>query len=266
MLQPRLQGPVKALDSLLGRASFLSAQRSITSQSHFFANTRRPQTSATGPSSILSRTAAPVLLPAFTQVRHASHNAQGRANAGTKNTAGKRLGAKKSAGEYVVPGNIIFRQRGTLWFPGENCGMGRDHTIFALEKGYVKFYKDPERHPDRKYIGITLEKEDTLPYPKNAPTKRRFGMEPWPRVVDNSPEIVKAKGDISTKGMKGVVMREGYMFREANWEIGRAPEIKGVKVRQWKRNDRWTAWRVRAQKILRNAQSKESKKKRKAKK
>ncbi|KAI5285052.1 54S ribosomal protein L2 mitochondrial, partial [Ascosphaera acerosa] len=120
------------------------------------------------------------LAPSYppSSVRHASHNAQGRANAGTKNTAGKRLGAKKSAGQYVVPGNIIFRQRGTQWYPGENCGMGRDHTIFALEKGYVRFYKDPARGgpPDRKYIGVALEKEDRLPYPKNKPTKRRLGM------------------------------------------------------------------------------------------
>lgn len=54
--------------------------------------------------------------------RNASHQAQGRAN-GAKDGPGKRLGAKKSGGQYVVPGNILFRQRGTLWFPGDNCYM-----------------------------------------------------------------------------------------------------------------------------------------------
>jgi ribosomal protein L27 len=54
--------------------------------------------------------------------RHASHQAQGRANKAADG-AGKRLGAKKSGGEYVVPGNILFKQRGTLWFPGDNCSM-----------------------------------------------------------------------------------------------------------------------------------------------
>ena len=54
--------------------------------------------------------------------RHASHQAQGRANKAADG-AGKRLGAKKSGGEFVVPGNIIFKQRGTLWFPGDNCNM-----------------------------------------------------------------------------------------------------------------------------------------------
>jgi large subunit ribosomal protein L27 len=56
--------------------------------------------------------------------RHASHQAQGRANKAADG-AGKRLGAKKSGGEFVVPGNILFKQRGTLWFPGDNCSMVR---------------------------------------------------------------------------------------------------------------------------------------------
>lgn len=54
--------------------------------------------------------------------RAASHQAQGRAN-GAKDGPGKRLGAKKTAGEYVVPGNILYKQRGTLWFPGDGCHM-----------------------------------------------------------------------------------------------------------------------------------------------
>lgn len=54
--------------------------------------------------------------------RYASHATQGRAN-GAKDGAGKRLGAKKTAGEYVIPGNILFKQRGTLWFPGDGCFM-----------------------------------------------------------------------------------------------------------------------------------------------
>lgn len=62
--------------------------------------------------------------PALTHIprRAASHQAQGRAN-GAKDGAGKRLGAKKTGGEYVVPGNILFKQRGTHWFPGDNCFM-----------------------------------------------------------------------------------------------------------------------------------------------
>ena len=52
---------------------------------------------------------------------------------------GRRLGVKKFGGEQVAPGNIILRQRGTQWHPGEGVGMGRDHTIFAEREGVVEF-------------------------------------------------------------------------------------------------------------------------------
>ena len=51
----------------------------------------------------------------------------------------QRLGVKKFGGEAVIPGNIIIRQRGTKWHPGENVGIGRDHTIFAVVEGKVQF-------------------------------------------------------------------------------------------------------------------------------
>lgn len=53
----------------------------------------------------------------------------------------KMLGVKKYSGEYVIPGNIVMRQRGTKYRPGKNMGMGRDFTLFALTKGRVKFDK-----------------------------------------------------------------------------------------------------------------------------
>jgi large subunit ribosomal protein L27 len=51
----------------------------------------------------------------------------------------KRLGVKKYGGEYVIPGNIIVRQRGTKFHPGNNVSMGKDHTIFATIEGFVTF-------------------------------------------------------------------------------------------------------------------------------
>ncbi len=54
---------------------------------------------------------------------------------------GKRLGVKKFGGEVVIPGNIIVRQRGAKYKPGDGVGMGKDHTIFALAKGAVAFGK-----------------------------------------------------------------------------------------------------------------------------
>ena len=56
-----------------------------------------------------------------------------------RDSAGSRLGVKKFGGEKVIPGNIIIRQRGTKVHPGNNVGMGKDHTIFALVEGTVQF-------------------------------------------------------------------------------------------------------------------------------
>ncbi len=56
-----------------------------------------------------------------------------------RDSAGRRLGAKKGDGQFVIPGNIIFRQRGTTIHPGKNVGMGKDHTLYALTQGRVEF-------------------------------------------------------------------------------------------------------------------------------
>jgi|TARA_B110000116_G_C16237913_1_gene316679 large subunit ribosomal protein L27 len=56
-----------------------------------------------------------------------------------RDSAGRRLGVKRYGGQLVIPGNIIVRQRGTKIHPGEHVGMGRDHTIFSVVKGTVKF-------------------------------------------------------------------------------------------------------------------------------
>ena len=58
-----------------------------------------------------------------------------------RDSAGRRLGVKKFGGEIVISGNIIVRQRGTKIHPGDNVGMGKDHSIFSLIKGKVKFKK-----------------------------------------------------------------------------------------------------------------------------
>ena len=56
-------------------------------------------------------------------------------------SAGRRLGIKRYGGQTVIPGNIIARQRGTKWHPGDNVGLGKDHTMFSLVDGVVKFGK-----------------------------------------------------------------------------------------------------------------------------
>jgi large subunit ribosomal protein L27 len=63
----------------------------------------------------------------------------------------KRLGIKLFGGQFVKAGNIIVRQRGTVHHPGLNVGMGKDHTLFALVDGTVRFHK---KKNDRSYVSV----------------------------------------------------------------------------------------------------------------
>jgi large subunit ribosomal protein L27 len=68
----------------------------------------------------------------------------------------KRLGVKIFGGQLAISGNIIVRQRGTKHYPGENVGMGKDHTLFALTNGIVEFRK---KENNRSFVSVTpLEK------------------------------------------------------------------------------------------------------------
>jgi large subunit ribosomal protein L27 len=80
-----------------------------------------------------------------------AHKKAGGSSRNGRDTAGRRLGVKKFGGEHVVAGNIIIRQRGTKWHPGTNVGMGRDHTIFALVDGTVRFR---EVAGGRQYVSV----------------------------------------------------------------------------------------------------------------
>ena len=71
-----------------------------------------------------------------------------------RDSESKRLGVKKSGGQAVVAGNIIIRQRGTVRVAGENVGMGRDHTLFALTDGTVKFQR---KRDDKMYVSVVPE-------------------------------------------------------------------------------------------------------------
>ena len=70
-----------------------------------------------------------------------AHKKAGGSSRNGRDSEGRRLGIKKFGGEAVIPGNIIVRQRGTKWHPGENVGIGKDHTIFAKVEGNVAFRK-----------------------------------------------------------------------------------------------------------------------------
>lgn len=166
--------------------------------------------------------------------------------------------------------------------------MGRDHTIYATQCGYVKYYKDPEKHPKRQYIGVVFERAQVLPLPRNSMRRRRLGMvaqkielplseaEKEQEPVQVSIELalddagtpvlgqdlgvkVKQAPPAQTKFRKGeegrnLQLRPGYMYRESNWEIGRAAERANIKVKEFKPRDRWTAWRKSGIRKAKNAE------------
>ncbi len=68
-----------------------------------------------------------------------AHKKAGGSSRNGRNSPGQRLGIKRFAGEHVLPGTIILRQRGTHIYPGNNVGLGRDYTVFSLIEGQVKF-------------------------------------------------------------------------------------------------------------------------------
>lgn len=80
-----------------------------------------------------------------------AHKKAGGSSRNGRDTAGRRLGVKKFGGEAVVAGNIVIRQRGTKWHPGDNMGMGKDHTLFALTEGTVHFRK---KRDGNTYVSI----------------------------------------------------------------------------------------------------------------
>jgi large subunit ribosomal protein L27 len=75
-----------------------------------------------------------------------------------RDSNGKRLGVKRYAGEVVIPGNIIVRQRGTKIKPGLNVGIGRDHTIFAVVIGTVVFETLPTGQKRVNVLPVVAEK------------------------------------------------------------------------------------------------------------
>ena len=80
-----------------------------------------------------------------------AHKKSGGSSRNGRDSAGRRLGVKKFGGEAVAAGNIIVRQRGTKFWPGTNVGIGKDHTLFALEEGAVKFVT---KRDNRTYVTV----------------------------------------------------------------------------------------------------------------
>jgi large subunit ribosomal protein L27 len=80
-----------------------------------------------------------------------AHKKAGGSSRNGRDSAGRRLGVKKFGGQEVIGGNIIIRQRGTRVYPGVNVGIGKDHTLFALGEGRVRFHDGKQ---GRKYVSV----------------------------------------------------------------------------------------------------------------
>jgi len=91
-----------------------------------------------------------------------AHKKAGGSSRNGRDSAGQRLGVKVFGGQAIEAGNIIVRQRGTQFHPGENVGMGKDHTLFALCDGHVAFKEGFKR---RTYVSVI-----TANLPKDATT------------------------------------------------------------------------------------------------
>lgn len=85
-----------------------------------------------------------------------AHKKAGGSSRNGRDSAGRRLGVKKFGGQEVVGGNIIIRQRGTRVYPGTNVGIGKDHTLFALTEGRVRFHAGKL---GRKYVSVDMQAE-----------------------------------------------------------------------------------------------------------
>ncbi|AWX42883.1 50S ribosomal protein L27 [Metamycoplasma cloacale] len=84
-----------------------------------------------------------------------AHTKAGGTTRNSRDSAGRRLGVKATDGEFILAGSIIYRQRGTKIFAGQNVGMGKDHTLYSLIDGFVKF----EDRINRKFASVYPEKK-----------------------------------------------------------------------------------------------------------
>ena len=147
--------------------------------------------------------------------------------------------------------------------------MGKDHTIFALQKGFVRYYKDPSRNAERKYIGVVFERGMHLPRGPGGVRWRRLGMDvrTISTVSGEDDQLIDGETVIGDRVVEGeatelrdapreqreavpekkeeLKMSAGYQYRQTNYEIGRAAERKGVRVRPHDPKDRFLAWRKR---------------------
>jgi len=122
------------------------------------------------------RVRGPFSFSGIGSIRNATKHAGGTVK-NNGHSPGKRLGVKKFSDQAVVPGNIIVRQRGTQFHPGQHVGIGRDHTLYALTPGFVRFYTKKWMNGERRFVGLVLNRGEKLPRDEAAHGRsRHFGF------------------------------------------------------------------------------------------
>jgi len=86
-----------------------------------------------------------------------AHKKAGGSSRNGRDSAGQRRGVKRFGGQQVLAGNILVRQLGTKFHPGENVGLGKDHTLFALADGVVQFERYTRRRKVRTRVNIVAQ-------------------------------------------------------------------------------------------------------------
>lgn len=166
--------------------------------------------------------------------------------------------------------------------------MGKDHTIYSLVPGYVRYYRDPLKHAKRRFIGVALERDgpkSQLPTPPNAPSRRRLGMHAAPiKGAPESEDFLKShmsEGSILSGEEASEILEDHEVtvrssaprtrrerraaaiirnappapimriegFRETNYSIGQRDKTGGRQPKDFERSDRWTAWHKRSKKL-----------------
>ncbi|KAF8334261.1 ribosomal L27 protein-domain-containing protein [Cantharellus anzutake] len=107
------------------------------------------------------------------QVRHSTKRGGGSAS-NHGGSPGQRLGLKLFSDQAAQPGDIIIRQRGTQFHPGQHVYMGRDHTLHAEIPGFVRFYRIKQGRKTRRYVGISTERGEKLPRDEATRGRSRY--------------------------------------------------------------------------------------------
>ena len=170
-----------------------------------------------------------------------AHKKAGGSSRNGRDSESKRLGVKRYGGELVTAGNIIVRQRGTKFHPGTNMGLGRDHTLFALSDGYVKFHVGQR---GRSLVSVVDENPNTPPSSAKkigAPTasaKAAAAVAVASAAVSTKAEAKKAEAPKATeKPKKAAAKKEKFvtdapapanLLKEAPTDVDDLKKIKGV--------------------------------------